>query len=172
MTGARGRKMRGSSAVAILLVGFVSACAAELRGQTLTEARAGFQTKIIRNLRDTETPDLPPAGKYKLILFPSAVGQLAAYLSGDPADGHKHPAVIWSHGGLGGISSYFFGELPVDNEQSPKAFDEAGMVVMIPSWRGTANNPGRQEFFYGEVDDLLAAVKYVKTLPYVDPERV
>ncbi len=34
------------------------------------------------------------------------------------------------------------------------------------------DNPGRREFYYGELDDVAAAAAYLRTLPYVDPARV
>ncbi|MDF2696838.1 MAG: aminopeptidase [Labilithrix sp.] len=43
---------------------------------------------------------------------------------------------------------------------------------MYPSFRGENDNPGQFEMFYGEVDDLLSAVEYVRQLPWVDPARV
>ena len=34
------------------------------------------------------------------------------------------------------------------------------------------NNPGKFEMFYGEIEDLEEARKYVASLPYVDPNRI
>jgi dipeptidyl aminopeptidase/acylaminoacyl peptidase len=80
--------------------------------------------------------------------------------------------VVWAHGGFGGIGDHFWEVAPRDNDQSARAFREAGLILMCPSWRGENDNPGRFELFYGEVDDLLAARDYLSALPYVDPERV
>jgi acetyl esterase/lipase len=44
--------------------------------------------------------------------------------------------------------------------------------MMYPSLRGGNQNPGTKEGFYGEVDDVIAAAKYLKKLPYVDPNRI
>ena len=41
---------------------------------------------------------------------------------------------------------------------------------MCPYWRGENDNPGQFELFYGEVEDLLSALKFLKQLPYVDPD--
>jgi len=43
---------------------------------------------------------------------------------------------------------------------------------MYPSLRGGNQNPGAKEGFYGEVDDVIAAAKYLRTIPYVDPQRI
>ena len=44
--------------------------------------------------------------------------------------------------------------------------------MMFPTVRGTATNPGFQEGMFGEVDDVIAAGEYLRSLPGVDPERV
>lgn len=43
---------------------------------------------------------------------------------------------------------------------------------MYPSLRGGNMNPGRIEGFYGEVNDVIAAADYLRTLPNVDPSRI
>ena len=43
---------------------------------------------------------------------------------------------------------------------------------MFPSLRGGNDNPGVKEGFLGEVDDVLAAVKYLEKQDYVDPTRI
>jgi hypothetical protein len=80
--------------------------------------------------------------------------------------------MIWAKGGFGGIGDFLWEESSRTNDQSAKAFREAGILMMCPSWRGENDNPGRFELFYGEVDDFLAAIEYARTLPYVDPERI
>jgi len=52
------------------------------------------------------------------------------------------------------------------------AFREAGLIVFYPSVRGLNGNPGQIEGFYGELDDLVAATKWLKQQPGVDPDRV
>jgi dipeptidyl aminopeptidase/acylaminoacyl peptidase len=137
----------------------------------LMEARAGFQTQVGPSkgydpFLSDGPPDPPPPG-IQLVRYPSPAGQLAAYITADPGDGRRHPAVVWAHGGFGGTSA---DNLTEDGDAFP--FVQAGLVVMAPSWRGENDNPGRYEMFYGEVDDALAAIDYVSKLPYVDPNRV
>jgi len=139
----------------------------------LAAERKDFQTKIVA---DTLQPDgaaeTPPAGIFRSVHYPSSVGPLVAYVTPDPQDGKKHPAVLWAHGGYGGIGSFLWQRQAPNNDQSARAFREAGLVLMAPSWRGENDNPGRFEMFYGEVDDLLAAREYLAQLPYVDPARI
>ncbi|MDB6052552.1 MAG: Dipeptidylaminopeptidase/acylaminoacyl-peptidase -like protein, partial [Verrucomicrobiales bacterium] len=59
-----------------------------------------------------------------------------------------------------------------NNDQSPRAFLRRDFVLFCPTWRGEVNNPGSFELYLGEVNDLLAAVKYVRALHYVDSARI
>jgi dienelactone hydrolase len=110
----------------------------------------------------------PPPELYRAVRYPSAVGTLAAYLTPTPNDGVKRPGVIWAHGGYGGINDTW----DLDNDQSPRPLVHSDFVLMCPSWRHENDNPGSFELFLGEVDDLLAAVKFMRTLPYVDQDRI
>jgi dipeptidyl aminopeptidase/acylaminoacyl peptidase len=116
--------------------------------------------------------EVPPPEVYSVVRFSSPAGQLLAYVSPDPKDGQKHPVVIWAHGGFYGVGNQLWGSQPASDDQTPNAFREAGLIVMLPSWRGENGNPGRFELFYGEVDDAVAAVEYIASLPYVDPSRI
>jgi dipeptidyl aminopeptidase/acylaminoacyl peptidase len=97
---------------------------------------------------------------------------LSTYLTPDPKDGKRHPAVIWAHGGFGGIDDWFWTPAPRANDQSARAFREAGLILAVGSWRAENDNPGDYELYYGEVDDLLAVRDYVAKLSYVDPDRI
>lgn len=149
------------------------AASTALESTDLLTARRGFQTTIIPNSFEADGPALPPPPDvFHPAKFPSPSGPLSAYVTPDPGDGAKHPAVLWAHGGFGGIGPWFWQPPDPANDQTAGAFREAGIVLMVPSWRGENDNPGRFELFYGEVDDLLAARDYLASLPYVDPERI
>ena len=66
---------------------------------SLTEARQGFKTKLVRRGDDREPVPDPPPSLFRTVRYDSPVGQLAAYLTPDPKDGKKHPAIIWITGG-------------------------------------------------------------------------
>jgi len=139
----------------------------------LHDARAGFQTQLIPNSFKPDGPaPTPPPTAFSRIRYKSDVGDLVAYITPDPGDGQRHPAVLWAHGGFGGIDSTFWKPALWDNDQSARAFRDAGIVLMCPSWRGENDNPGMFELFYGEVDDLLAAREHLASLPYVDADRI
>ncbi len=141
--------------------------------QPILEARKGHRPQWVKSsFKADGEADEPPPEVFQKITYVSPVGDLAAYLTPHPNDGKKHPAIVWAHGGFGGIGSSFWEPAPKSNDQSARAFRERGIVVMCPSWRGENNNPGKFELFYGELDDYLAALENVRKLPYVDPDRI
>ena len=144
-----------------------------LSNEDFKTARDQFQTKIVdRSFQADGAPDMPPKGVFNLISYPAKDGKMAAYLTPDPKDGKKHPAVIWIHGGYGGIGDWFWEDQPKNNDQSGKGLRDAGIVMMMPSFRGENANPGQYEMFYGEIADLESARQYLSSLPYVDPNRI
>jgi dipeptidyl aminopeptidase/acylaminoacyl peptidase len=80
-----------------------------------------------------------------------------------------HAAMVWVHGGVHG--SWDQNYLPFIKEAVAK-----GYVIVAPEYRGSTGYGAAHHnaIDYGgkEVDDVLAAYDYLKTLPYVDPERV
>ena len=141
------------------------------RSESLADARKGFTTRPA-GARGGGPVEAPPPNTVGVVSYPSAAGPLAAYLSPDPRDGRRHPAVVWITGGdcnsIGDVWS------PADpaNDQTAGIFRSVGIVTMYPSLRGGNQNPGVKEGFYGEVDDVIAAARYLQTVPYVDPRRV
>ncbi|MFT5526853.1 MAG: hypothetical protein ACI9HK_004833, partial [Pirellulaceae bacterium] len=138
----------------------------------LSEARKGFVTKIVKAGESAGPPDVPTGADFELIRYQSPVGKLAAYVTGDPADGKKHPAIVWITGGDNNSIGDIWSPMPRSNDQSASGFRKAGIVMMFPSQRGGNDNPGKREGFYGEVDDILAATEHLEKLPYVDPDQI
>ena len=80
-----------------------------------------------------------------------------------------HAAMIWVHGGVHG--DWTQSMLPFVKEAV-----ERGYVIITPDYRGSTGY-GRDHYMaidYGgkEVDDVMSAYDFLKTLPYVDAERV
>lgn len=73
------------------------------------------------------------------------------------------PALLYLHGGWA---------LADEHVRECWPFVEAGFAVLLPSYRGENGNPGEHEMLWGELDDALAALAHVRSLPEVDPERV
>lgn len=107
------------------------------------------------------------------ITYRSSVGDMdiPAYLF-QPLDNggpRSRAAMIWVHGGVHGnwSISYF----PFVREAIQK-----GYVIIAPEYRGSTGygEALHMAIDYGgyEVDDVLSAADYLKTLPHVNPERL
>jgi dipeptidyl aminopeptidase/acylaminoacyl peptidase len=143
------------------------------KNASLTEARRDFRTRLTQAAAVKKPAPEPPPQLFRTVRYDSPAGQLAAYLTPDPKDGKKHPAIIWITGGdCNSIDEGCWKEGPPANDQSASAFRKAGIVMMFPSLRGGNDNPGSKEGFLGEVDDVLAAEKYLAKQDYVDPKRI
>ena len=139
--------------------------------ETLAAARAKFQTKLIDAEQEKAAPDTPP-GSFRLVHYDAAPGKLAAYLTPEPKDGAKHPAIVWITGGDCNSIGPVWTPAEPDDDQTAIQYRNAGIVAMYPSLRGGNDNPGQREGFYGEVDDVLAAADFLTKQPYVDPAQV
>ena len=160
-----------------------TACASESAGPraaaadaamhpNLADAKEGRQTRIVRRLPGGRPAPIPPKG-FEQVRYPSAVGELVAYVATPSGRETRGPAVVYVLGGFSnGVGSTPWAPAKRANDQSGRAFTEAGLTVMWPSRRGGHDNPGLKEGFYGEVDDVLAARAWLAKQPYVDPERI
>ena len=139
---------------------------------SLTDARKGFQTKIVPGKSDREPIPNPPPKVFRTVRYDAPAGKLAAYLTPDPKDGKKHPAIIWITGGDCNSIGDVWSPAKLNNDQTAAAYRKAGIVMMFPSLRGGNDNPGVKEGFLGEVDDVLAAADFLAKQDYVDPARI
>ena len=141
---------------------------------TLAEARKSFKTVLRPQKNANKAPaPTPPADLFQVVRYDAPPGRLVAYLSPDPKDGKKHPAIVWITGGdCNSIDAGCWRDGGAANDQSASAYRKAGIVMMFPGLRGGNDNPGAKEGFYGEVDDVLAAAAFLRKQPFVDPDRV
>jgi acetyl esterase/lipase len=138
----------------------------------LDDARKGFATAISTPASGLPVP-APPAALFVRSDYKGFEGRtLVAFVTPDPRDGEKHPAMIWLTGGDSNSLDDFWKEGAPANDQSASAFRKAGMIVMFPTLRGGNADAGRKEHFLGEVDDVHAAHTHLSRLPYVDPARI
>jgi dipeptidyl aminopeptidase/acylaminoacyl peptidase len=141
-------------------------------GVSLINAKNAFITKIVKDGNKEGAPDCPDGKLFKMVHFESKVGRLAAYVTPDPGDGKKHPAVVWITGGDTNSIGDVWTPRDESNDQSASPLWKNGLVVMFPSQRGGNDNPGHREGFYGEVDDIIDATKYLSKLQYVDSSQM
>jgi len=80
-----------------------------------------------------------------------------------------HAAMVWVHGGV-------HGNWPITMFPFVREAVERGYVIIAPEYRGSTGygEAHHQAIDYGgyEIDDVVSAVDYLKTLPHVDPARV
>jgi dipeptidyl aminopeptidase/acylaminoacyl peptidase len=145
---------------------------AEASERTFVEARRGFITRPAPRQQRGKPAPQPPPTVFRLVRYDSPVGKLAAYLTPDPGDGNKHPAIVWITGGDSNTIDEVWEDAPRNNDQTAAAYRRAGIIMMFPSLRGGNDNPGEHEGFFGEVDDVIAAADYLARQPYVDPARI
>lgn len=138
----------------------------------LADARQGFRTQLLPVQRARRAVQPAPADVFATIRYPSPNGPLAAYVTPDPGDGKRRPAIVWITGGDSNSLDPVWLPAPRDNDQTAAAYRRAGIVMMFASLRGGNDNPGIKEGFLGEVDDVVAAATHLRQLPYVDPDRV
>src|SRR5262245_16146974 len=140
---------------------------------SLVEARREFKTKLTRQITAKIAVDSPPTEFFRIVHYESPAGKLAAYLSQAPQGNKKLPAIIWIFGGFSNsIGDTAWADAPPENDQSASAFRKAGIIMMYPSLRGGNENPGFNEGFFGEVDDILAAADYLTKQDFVDRDRI
>jgi len=142
------------------------------RNHGLTQARDGFATSLRPSAFGSEDVPPPPAELFQLVHYESSPGQLPAYITTDPQDGKKRPAIVWITGGDCNSIGEVWEDAPEENDQTAAAYRKAGIVMMFPSLRGGNANPGRREGFFGEVEDILAAAEFLSRQPHVDGGRI
>ncbi len=160
------------AAFLLLFLTLIVGCKSAPEGP-LSVARNGFVT-VLTTTADGSDPTMPPTTSgLRLVSYTSHGNTLPAYLSTIPRNGVKSPAIIWITGGdCNTIDGGVWREASPDNDQTARAFRQAGVVTMYPSLRGGNANPGMKEGFYGETDDVAAAAQFLATQPGVDPQRI
>jgi dipeptidyl aminopeptidase/acylaminoacyl peptidase len=175
-TAGRGRGGRGGGGAAVVITDtararslFVSKDPKDLRG-----CGQGCETQIAAKHRTDSAYAARAKGvmDFQKVKYKSRVDgmEIPAYLfaplTKNPA---KHAALVWVHGGVHGdwgISMYPFVREAV----------QRGYVVITPDYRGSTGygDAHYKAIDYGgkEVDDVLSSVDFLKTLNYVDMDRL
>ena len=130
----------------------------------LATARKGFITQLWAHSPAPQPYQntKPPTG-VREVEFVSGNLKLKGWLSADANDGKKRPAVVFLHGG------WAFGD---SDWKDAEPFVKAGFVLFMPMLRGENGNPGSYESFLGEVDDAVAAGRFIASQPGIDSGKV
>lgn len=164
------------AALTALLLGAVGVGVAEPHAQSksrLRDARDAFRTTVTVVDRKATAPPVPPRGVFELVEYTNPQGaRLPAYVTPDPKDGRKRAAIVWIVGGDVNSLGEVWTPRPESNDQSARAYRDAGLVMMFAGLRGGNGRGGAKELFLGEVDDVLAAADYLARLPHVDASRI
>lgn len=108
------------------------------------------------------------------IVYPSFDGTpIHAYLYKPPqaADGRRYPVLIYTHGGP---AMQWFDAF----HNYMQYFAMRGYVVLAPNVRGSSGygkafeTANYQDYGGGDLKDVVSGVEYLKTLDYVDPQRM
>lgn len=145
--------------------------------QNLMQARAGKATMISTALlpsahKPIKAMPTPPAQWFVPMSYQSGNLSLKAFVTPKPADGKRLPLMVWLTGGDSNTLDDFWTEGAESNDQSAAAFRKAGMAMLFPTLRGGNDNPGQREYFWGEVQDVAAAILQAAQLPYIDASRI
>ena len=143
-------------------------------GESLAEARQGHVTKLLKTRKTGGAfPAQVPEG-FQLVTYDGDFGPMKALLARPRTKAKKLPAMVWVAGGIppGGAHSSAWEPQDPDNDQSAKVYRRNGLMMLYPSFRGSFGNSGAFESFYGEVDDVIAAGRYLKSRDDVDPDRI
>lgn len=81
-----------------------------------------------------------------------------------PLSSHKLPAFIYCRGGIGKVGRVKTGWV--------EQFANHGYIVFAPCYRGNEGGEGRDEFGGAENEDVLSAYRFLRSLPFVDENRI
>lgn len=140
---------------------------------SFAEARSAHVTKLLVSKTHDSGP-LPElyTDDLEYTHYEGPLGEMSAIATPVDESGAMMPAIVWVTGGFGGIADGVDLYDSPENDQGIASFLDRGIVVFLPAFRGEHENPGVFECFYGEVDDLVAAVEHVAKRVDVDPDRI
>lgn len=132
--------------------------------QSLVELRADYATDLTRESASPQTgdPELEDAFDGDWVNFESDGRLLFGCLRFPRGEG-PHPVAVYCHGGSA---------MGVSDIRDVDPLLAAGYAVFVPAWRGENGNAGNFEMFYGEVDDVIAAMDFLAQLPEIDENAI
>ncbi len=149
-------------ASALLTGSVLAACEKSGRAPSLTALHTAYVFSYEQHPSPQAYDKSVPRG-VKTVYYPSGRMKLKAWLVRPQHPRPQSPAIVYLHGGLA---------LGKGDLADVQAFRNAGYTVMLPALRGENGNPGAYELFVGEVDDALAAGRWLRSQKGVDPSRI
>jgi polyhydroxybutyrate depolymerase len=138
------------------------------------ERRAAREALRARQSRPGATT---PSGKTEIVEgrhvtdmeYPSSDGRKIPCVLSMPQGDGPFPVVVTIHGGQGDRDLGYLGTMAAPNKASPtvSALNGQPWAVLAISYRA-----GDGAVFGAEHDDVIAGIRFAKTLPKVDPDRV
>jgi carboxymethylenebutenolidase len=130
----------------------------------------------------TQSEELMPFAEPEEITFSSGKLRLHGFIHKPEGDG-SFPTILWNHGSE---------KHPKSGRLMAKTFVSRGYVVFVPHRRGQGSSSDQSEYIMDLIhqelestkgkkfvelqethqEDVIAALTYLKQLPYVDPNRV
>jgi dipeptidyl aminopeptidase/acylaminoacyl peptidase len=104
-----------------------------------------------------------PRSAYYAIMYWSDGLRVAGFL-GRPLGPGPYPAIIHNRGG--------YGEVGLQTGVEIVPLVEAGYVAVASQYRGNGGGEGREDFGGNDVHDVTNLIPLLKSLPYVDPNRI
>jgi dipeptidyl aminopeptidase/acylaminoacyl peptidase len=130
------------------------------------QARQSFRTKLLTRGPSPRPGDsaVVPDGVSE-VDFASGSLRLKGWLRtpSGTATRSKRPAVLFLHGG------FAFG---LEDWTMTQPYQDSGFIVMVPQLRGENGQAGVFSLFYDEVDDVLAAIEFLRGRKNVDRDRI
>lgn len=162
--------------VALSFGGLVVAYRDATRRETPLEASRRFHTRLTRDLVEpaSQYPVPVPDSIYQRVEYQGPTTKLWGWMTRPQEAQRRYPAIVWMVGGFppGGLPNGAWLENDPANDQSAAQYMRAGVITLYPTTRGMEGNAGTQQSFLGEVEDVVAAVQWLRAQPSVDPERV
>jgi dienelactone hydrolase len=131
---------------------------------SFAQLRAGHPTRLHTHGPSTgRYEDWPAPVGAQRVEFDSGDLTLWGWYATPPGATRPVPAVVYFHGS--------FALTPRDFAAA-RRFLDAGFAVLTPTLRGENGNAGDLELLWGELDDAVAAIDFLRTRPEVDHDRV
>ena len=119
---------------ALMLMG-ASVTISATAAPTLASLRSHYETSVtIEPMAKMPLP-MPPKRLFNTVRYDSDGVSLAAFVTPDPQDQKKHPAIVWITGGESNTLADFWRKGSKQNDQTASPYRDAGVIMMFPTLR-------------------------------------